>query len=196
MCLQSTMFRYAWMVFLAGAGIRFIWGTWAWWVWDPSPVIHRVGCSGVTEAPGNRVTVLCPASHRRAPYFFHVVSPSHSSSHCPSGRSDHGGPCSRADFPMSFSRRLRSILRCLVAVAKEIPRPGFGSSFLQVLNSSKWSHMDVRCHTLSSVSSHDLAPASWISSSLEVHSHSFMTLSKSFLIIFCVTSSVFMQRSV
>jgi hypothetical protein len=158
--------------------------------------MRRVGCRGVVEAPGNRVTVLCPASHRRPPYFFHVASPSHSRFHWLSGRSCHGDPSFRADVPKSSSKRCRRILRCLVAVAKEIPRSGFGSSFLQDLNSSKWSHMAVRFQTLPSVSSHDLASASCTSSSLEIHSHSFMALPNSFFIICCATSSVFMQRSV
>ena len=157
--------------------------------------MRRVGCRGVVEAPGNRVTVLCPASHRRPPYFFHVASPSHSKFHCLAGRSGHGDPSFRAVVPKSLSKRCRRVRRYLVAVAKEIPCIGFGSSFLQDLNSIKWSHMAVRCQMLPSESSHDLASASCTSSSLEVHSHSFMALSKSFFIICSVTSSVFMQRS-
>ena len=184
------------MVFLTDVGIRFTWGIWVCWVWIPSPVIRRMGWIGVIDAPGNRVTVLCPASHRRAQYFLHVLSTSHRSFHCPSGRSDHGGSYPLTDFPISFSRCFRSILRCLVSVVNEIPHLGFGSSFLQVLNSNKWSHIVIRCQTLSIVSSHERAASSWVISSLEVHNHSFMTLSKSFLIICSSTSSVCIQRSV
>jgi len=38
----------------------------------------------------NRVTVLCPASHMSASYFFHVASPCYSNSHCSFCRSGHG----------------------------------------------------------------------------------------------------------
>ena len=157
MCLQSNRFRYACIVFLVDTDIRYTLGT--------------LVCSGC------QCLIWC------APYFFHIVSPYHSRSHCCFGRSGQGGSPFRADFPMSFSRRFLSIRRCLVAVVYEIPRRGFGSSCLQVLNSSRWSHIVIRCQTLSMVSSHERASASRVISSLEVNSQSFMTLSRSFLII-------------
>jgi hypothetical protein len=73
--------------------------------------------------------------------------------------------------------------RCLVAIANDMTRSGFGSSCLHVLNSSRWSHIAIRSQTLSIVSSHERASASPVSSSLEVHSQSFMALSRSFFII-------------
>ena len=105
----------------------------------------------------NRVTVLRPVSHIRVPYFFHTISPCHSSSHCRFGRSGQGGSSFCADFPMSFSRRFLSMRRCLVACANDMPRRGFGSSCLHVLNPSRWSHMAIRSQTLSIVSSHERA---------------------------------------
>ena len=171
------------MIRLADAGTFFTFGIRAWCVWIPSPVMRRVGWRGVVGVPRNRVTVLWPAFHMRSPYFFHTISPYHSSSHCRLGRSGQGGPSFCADFPMSFSRRFLSMRRCLVAIASDMPCRGFGSSCLHVLNSSRWSHIAIRSQTLSIVSSHERVSASPVSSSLEVHSQSFMTLSRSFFII-------------
>jgi hypothetical protein len=84
---------------------------------------------------------------------------------------------------LSFSRRFLSMCRCLVTIVNDIPRRGFRSSCLHVLNSSRWSYIVIRSQTLSIVSSHERASASPTSSSLEVHSQSFMALSRSFFII-------------
>ena len=84
---------------------------------------------------------------------------------------------------MIFSNRFLSIRKCLVAVAYDMPGRGFGSSCLHVLNPSRWSHIAIRSHTLSVVSSHERASASVVNSSLEVHRQSFMALSRSFFII-------------
>jgi hypothetical protein len=94
----------------------------------------------------------------RAPYFFHTISPCHSSFLCRLGRSGQGGPSFCADFPMSFSRRFLSMCRCLVAIANDMSRRGFGSSCVHVLNSSRWSHIAIRRQTLSNVSSHERDP--------------------------------------
>jgi hypothetical protein len=59
----------------------------------------------------------------RAPYFFHTISPCHSSSHCRLGRSGQEGPAFCADFPMSFSRRFLSMRRCLVATPSLVETP-------------------------------------------------------------------------
>ena len=97
----------------------------------------------------------------RVARFFHTISPCHSSSHCRLGKSGQGEPSFCADFPMPCSRSLLRMRRCLVAVAYEMPRRGFGSSCLQVLNSSRWSHIAMRSQTLSIVSSHKRVSGIW-----------------------------------
>jgi hypothetical protein len=108
------------------------------------PPVHHVQV-GLYDIPRRYWHLLHPGNsdmmgfHMCVPYFFHTISPCHSSSHCRLGRSGQGGSAFCADFPMSFSRRFLSMRRCLVVIKSDMTRRGFGSSCLHVLNSSRWS---------------------------------------------------------
>ncbi len=60
---------------------------------DPVPYRSRtrniMGWISSIDVPGNRGTVLCPASHMIVPYFFSASSPCHSKSHWCFGKSGH-----------------------------------------------------------------------------------------------------------
>ena len=81
--------------------------------------------------------------------------------------------------PHISSTLFRLAIVVLIVVSVDLAKEDLPS----VLNSSRWSHIVIRSQTLSIVSSHERASTSPVSSSLEVHSQSFMALSRSFFII-------------
>ncbi len=114
---QSTKLKYDSKSFLAASGRCGVWVTLSVYVClQVSPDIMRRGTS-VSERLWYRSTTLCPAVHRVSPYFLRVISPDHRRSHCSLEMSGHGGTVNLAVLSITSSRRLRRILRWLVAEA-------------------------------------------------------------------------------